>query len=130
MRQGFQTLEFHPQVMRRSTESQGAPRSWVLAPCPLQGPILQASPTGGHLLLELGHLETRTIQQLNKHRGKTVAGGELECKSQIWPLASPQWRWAPACPVFECQGWTLSLRMKLALQMVTFFNTTDLGKPF
>lgn len=46
VRQGFQTLEFHPPVMRRSSESQGAPRSWVLAPCPLQGPILQASPRG------------------------------------------------------------------------------------
>lgn len=46
VRQGFQTLEFHPQVMRRSSESQGAPRSWVLVPCPLRGPILQASPKG------------------------------------------------------------------------------------
>lgn len=33
-------------------------------------------------------------------------------------------------PVFECQGWTLSLRMKLALQMVTFFHMTNRGRPF
>lgn len=62
--------------------------------------------------------------------GETAVGGELECKSQIWPLASPWWRRAPARPVFGCQGWTLSLRMKLALQVVAFFNTTDPGKPF
>lgn len=37
MTQGFQTLEFYLQIIRRSSESQESPRSWVLAPCPLGG---------------------------------------------------------------------------------------------
>lgn len=43
-KQGFQTPEFHPQIIRRSGESQGTPKS--MCPCPLFTgvPIVQPSP--------------------------------------------------------------------------------------
>lgn len=65
----FQTPEFHPQIIRRSDESQGTPKS--TGPCPLFTgvPIVQASPIEVAFSWGL-EVWNSNYQKLDKHRRK------------------------------------------------------------